>query len=147
MNFNRSFHYDRNYLSVLTTVRKQADMTIINMKKNGSNDSLLTSSWLPSVHIFDDGLNITGSTTVPCLLCRMVKRNDRLVLSLSQENAVHLRSVGSPLTFTSTVGGKHTDPVKNMSLPTDGRQLLSISFVTSLKSIFAQMYEHRQKRK
>ena len=147
MNFNRSFHYDRNYLSVLTTFRKQSWYDDHKHEKNGSNDSLLTSSWLPSVHIFDVGLNITGSTTVPCLLCRMVKRNDRLVLSLSQENAVHLHSVGSPLTFTSTVVGKHTDPVKNMSLPPDGRQLWSISFVTSLKSIFAQMYAHRQNRK
>jgi hypothetical protein len=40
----------------------------------------------------------------------------QIVLSLTQENAVDLHSVGSPLTLPTTVGGKHIDRVKNMGL-------------------------------
>jgi hypothetical protein len=61
------------------------------------------------------------------------------ILSLTQENAVDLHSVGSPLTLTTTVGGKHTDPVKNMSLYQCMSFFSRVSFTTSPKPIYAQL--------
>jgi hypothetical protein len=39
-----------------------------------------------------------------------------IVLSLTQENVIDLRSVGIPFTLATTVGGKHTEHVKTTSL-------------------------------
>jgi len=62
-------------------------------------------------------------------------------MSSTQENTVDLHSVGRVLlTFASTVGGKHIQPVKNTSLLalydrlSTGHHLLGVVFITSLKS-------------
>ena len=40
----------------------------------------------------------------------------QLVLSLTQENAFDLHSLGSPLTLSTTVGDEHIRAVKNVSI-------------------------------
>jgi hypothetical protein len=59
---------------------------------------------------------VITSPSAMCMCARVSVWVQVTLLSVTQENAVDLQGMSSPLTLATTVGGKHTNPVKNMSL-------------------------------